>query len=80
MRVEIIVKVDGQVAQTHVQDVSGTLEQMEETLHSLGKRASNSALQASVNRVSGPRPLFRKRAATGGTKATKAAPSSGSTE
>jgi hypothetical protein len=80
MQVEIIVKVDGQVTKRHVQEVCGTLEKMEETIHALGKRVSNSALQASVNRVSGPRPLFRKTAVSGGTKGTRVARSSDSTD
>lgn len=73
MKVEISVKVDGQVVNVLVQEVNGTLEQMEETIHALGKRVSNSALQASVNTVVGPRPLFRTMAARGDTKATRAA-------
>ena len=63
MQVEIVVKVDGRLVKTHVQQVQGTLEQMEETIHALGKRVAGEALQASVDAVDGPRPLFRKRAA-----------------
>jgi len=62
MQVEIVVKVDGRLVKTHVQQVQGTLEQMEETIHALGKRVAGEALQASVDAVDGPRPLFRKRA------------------
>lgn len=69
MRVEITVKVDGELVKTHAQEVTGTLEQMEETIHALGKRVSNEALQASVDTVKGPRPLFRKREASCGTGA-----------
>lgn len=58
MQVEISVKVDGRVVKTHVQQVDGTLEQMEETVHALSKRVGGDALQASVNAVAGPRPLF----------------------
>jgi hypothetical protein len=72
MQVEISVKVDGRVVKTHVQQVSGTLEQMEEAIHALGKRISADALQSSVNAVAGPRPLFRKTAASGDTKDTRA--------
>lgn len=79
MQVEISVKVDGRVVKTLVQEVNGTLEQMEETVHALGKRVSADALQASVNAVAGPRPLFRKTAASGGTGGIKVEPSSGST-
>jgi hypothetical protein len=62
MQVEIAVKVDGRLVKTHVQQVQGTLEQMEETIHTMGKRVAGEALQASVEAVVGPRPLFRKRA------------------
>ena len=78
MQVEVVVKVGGRVVNTYVQEVGGTLEQMEEEIHELGKRVSNSALQASVNAMAGPRPLFRKRAASGGTKGTRVEPSSNS--
>jgi hypothetical protein len=67
MQIEIVVKVDGQLVKTHVQEVQGTLEQMEETIHALGKRVAAEALQASVDGMVAPRPLFRKRAARCGT-------------
>ena len=79
MQVEIAVKVDGRLIKTHVSEVSGTLEQMEEMIHALGKRAAGEALQATVEAVAVERPLFRKRAGLGVTKATKAARSWGST-
>jgi hypothetical protein len=79
MQVEIAVKVGGRVVKTQVAEVSGTLEQMEEAIHALGKRAAGEALQATVEAVEVARPLFRKRAERGVTKATKAARSSGST-
>jgi hypothetical protein len=62
MQVEITVKVDGRLVKTHVQQVQGTLEQMEETIHTLSKRVAGETLQASVDAVVGPRPLFRNRA------------------
>ena len=70
MQVEITVKVDGRVVKTHVQQVAGTLEQMEETIHALSKRVAGETLQASVEAVVPPRPLFRKRAERCGTKGT----------
>ena len=79
MQVEIAVKVDGRVVKTQVAEVSGTLEQMEEVIHALGKRAASQALQATVDAVAVPRPLFPKTVGPGGTKATKAAPSRDST-
>ncbi len=64
MQVEIAVKVDGKLVKTHVEQVSGTLEQMEESIHALGKRVACEALQGSVSAIVEPRPLFRKRAAS----------------
>jgi hypothetical protein len=60
MQVEITVKVNGQVVRQHVEQVSGTLEQMEEAIDALSRQVACTALQASVEAVSGPRPLFRK--------------------
>ncbi len=70
MQVEITVKVNGQLVKTHVAEVGGTLEEMEETIHALGKQVANHSLQASVEAVTNQRPLFRKRAASCDTKAT----------
>ena len=70
MQVEITIKVDGQPVKTHIKEANGTLAQMEETIHALGKRVAHEALQACVASVVGPRPLFRKTAdgcATGDT-------------
>jgi hypothetical protein len=69
MQVEVTVKVDGRLVKTHLQQVQGTLEQMEEAIHALGKRVAGEALQASVAAVVGPRPLFQKRVARCGTRA-----------
>ena len=76
MKVEITVKVDGRLVKTHTEQVEGTLEQMEETIHALGKRVAGQTLQASVEAVAGPRPLFRKRAGRCGTEGTDRARSS----
>jgi len=67
MQVEITVKVDGRLVKTHVQEVTGTLEQMEETIHALGKRVSNEALQASVDtgKLKGTRSVRPAAPATG---------------
>jgi hypothetical protein len=73
MQVEICIKVDGRVVKTHVQQVEGTLENMEETIHALGKRVAGDTFQASVNAVTGPRPLFRKTEESGGIAGTKVA-------
>ena len=64
---------------TPVQLVDGTLEQMEETIHAMGKRVAGDTLQASVNAVAGPRSPFRKTAASGGIADTRVARLSDST-
>lgn len=74
MQVEITVKVDGQLVKQHVEQVEGTLEQMEEKIHTLSKTVAGETLQASVDAVDPPRPLFRPRAASCDTKATRRAP------
>ena len=70
MQVEITIKVDGQPVKTCVQEAMGTLAQMEETIHALGKRVAHEALQTCVESMVGPRPLFRKRAGGCGTGVT----------
>jgi len=62
MQIEITVKVNGQVVREHVQQVDGTLEQMEETIDAMSREVACSALQASVDAVAPPRPLFRNKA------------------
>ncbi|MEN6644369.1 MAG: hypothetical protein ABFE08_18165 [Armatimonadia bacterium] len=69
MKVEITVKVDGRVVNTHVEQVGGTLEQMEEKIDALSRTVAGETLQASVDAVVQPRPLFRPRADGSGTKA-----------
>ena len=73
MEVEVTVKVDGRLVKTHVQQVEGTLDQMEEAIHALGKKVAGEALQASVDAVELPRPLFRKTAESCGTGDTSPA-------
>lgn len=79
MHVEISIKVDGQTVKTHQAELSGTLEEMEELTHALGKKVACDALQATVDVCRPPRPLFRPRAETCVTRAIKAAVSSAST-
>lgn len=62
MEVEITVKVDGRLVTQHVEQVAGTLEQMEETIDALSRTVAGDALQASVDSLPQPRPLFRPRA------------------
>lgn len=73
MQVEITVKVDGRLVKQHVEQVDGTLEQMEEKIHALSKSVAGETLQASVDAMVEPRPLFRRRADGCGTKGTKPA-------
>jgi hypothetical protein len=68
MQVEITVKVNGQVVKEHVEQVSGTLESMEEAIDAMSRRVACSALQASVEAVTPPRPLFQRQAENCGTK------------
>ena len=70
MQVEITVKVNGEVVREHVEQVSGTLEDMEEKIDALSRQVAVAALQASVDGVSAPRPLFRKREENSATKDT----------
>ena len=61
MKVEITVKVDGRVVTQQVEQVEGTLEQMEETIDALSRPVAGKTLQASVDAVPQSRPLFRQR-------------------
>ena len=60
MQVEISVKVNGQVVREHIEQVTGTLEDMEEKIDAMTRQVAGAALQASVDAVTPPRPLFRK--------------------
>ena len=60
MQVEITVKVNGQVVREHIEQVTGTLEDMEEKIDAMTRQVAGAALQASVDAVTPPRPLFRK--------------------
>lgn len=60
--IEITVKVKGQVVKQQVEQVDGTLEQMEEKIDAMSRALAASALQASVDSVTSPRPFFRHRA------------------
>jgi hypothetical protein len=64
MKVEITVKVEGQLVKKHVEQVDGTLEQMEEKIDTLARTVASETLQASVDAIPQPRPLFRQRAAS----------------
>lgn len=71
MQVEITVRINGEVVREHVEQVSGTLEDMEETIDTMSRLVAGAALQASVNAVTPQRPLFRKREANSATRDTK---------
>mgnify|MGYP006313098613 CR=1 FL=1 len=72
MKVEITVKVDGQLVTQHVEQVEGTLEQMEETIDALSRKIAGQTLQASVDAVPQSRPLFRPRVDPFDTRGTDA--------
>ena len=71
MQVEITVKVNGQVVREHIEQVTGTLEDMEEKIDAMTRQVAGAALQASVDAVIPPRPLFRKREENSATRDTK---------
>jgi hypothetical protein len=71
MQVEITVKVNGRLVREQMEQVSGTLEDMEETIDAMTRQVAESTLQASVDAVAPPRPLFRKTGESCVTKATK---------
>ena len=71
MQVEITVKVNGQVVREHIEQVTGTLEDMEEKIDAMTRQVAGAALQASVDAVTPPRPLFRKREENSATKDTR---------
>lgn len=76
MQVEITVKVEGRLVKQHVEQVVGTLEQMEEKITELGRTVACETLQASVDAVAQPRPLFRQAKGSCGTKDTRCGRSS----
>jgi len=69
-QLKVTIEIDGQVVQQLIEAVDGTLEQREETIDAMSRRLAAAALQASVDSVAAPRPLFRRRAARCDTKAT----------
>jgi len=71
MKVEITVKVNGEVVREHVEQVSGTLESMEEKIDAMSREVARDVLQASVDAVTAPRPPFRKREENSATRDTK---------
>ena len=75
MQVEITVKVNGKLVKRLVESVEGTLEQMEETVDALSRKVAGETLQASVDAIAAPRPLFRQRAAGCDTRAIRPGPS-----
>ena len=70
-RVKITVEVDGEVVDQVVEQVDGTLEEREEKIDALTRQLAAKTLQASVDRVAVPRPLFRRKAGNSGTKGSK---------
>ncbi len=70
-RIEITVKVNGQVVKQQIEQVDGTLEQMEEKIDAMSRELAAAALQASVDAVTPLRPLFPRTEGSGGTRDTK---------
>ncbi|MCP4246903.1 MAG: hypothetical protein GY778_07625 [bacterium] len=70
-QVKITVEVDGVVVEQVVEQVEGTLEQMEEKIDTLTRQLAAKTLQASVDRVAIPRPLFLRKGESSDTKGSK---------
>jgi hypothetical protein len=70
-QIEITVKVNGQVVKEQSEQVDGTLEQIEEKIDAMSRALAAAALQATVDAAPAPRPLFRRRAASCATKASR---------
>lgn len=70
-QVEITVRVNGQVVKQQVEQVDGTLEQMEEKIDAMTRALAAAALQASIDAMASPRPLFRPRGVNCDTKGSK---------
>ena len=70
-QVKITVEVDGEVVQEVLERVEGTLEQMEDRIDAMTRRLAAATLQASVDRVGVPRPLFLRKGENCDTKGTK---------
>ena len=69
--VKFTVEVNGQVVKEQVEQVGGTLEDMEEKIDAMSRELAAAALQASVDAVTPPRPFFRRTAENCGTRDTK---------
>jgi len=70
-QVEITIKVNGQLVKQQVEEVDGTLEQMEEKIDAMSRALAAAALQASVDAVRAPRPLFRRTGASSDTRGSR---------
>ncbi len=77
MKVEITIEVDGRLVKKHVEHVDGTLEAMEEKIHAMSRAVAGETLQASVQAVEAPRPLFLRTGVSSVTGATEGGRSSG---
>lgn len=71
MEIEITVKVNGKLVKQRVEQVDGTLYTMEERIDAMSRAVACDTLQAAVDAVVAPRPLFRKKAEGSATKDTK---------
>lgn len=70
-RVKITVEVDGEVVEQVIEHLDGTLEQREDKIDAMTRQLAAKTLQASVDRVAAPRPLFRRRGESSDTKGSK---------
>ncbi|MFQ5503049.1 MAG: hypothetical protein ACE5EQ_12260, partial [Phycisphaerae bacterium] len=70
-QVKITVEMDGEVVEQMIEEVDGTLERREEKIDALTRQLAAKTLQASVDRVAVPRPLFRRKAESSDTRDSK---------
>ncbi len=70
-QVKITVEVDGEVVDQVIEQVDGTLEQREEKIDALTRQLAAKTLQASVDQVAVPRPLFLRKGENSDTKDSK---------
>ena len=70
-QVKITVEVNGEVVEQVVEQVEGTLEQMEDKIDAMTRQLAAKTLQASVDHIEVPRPLFLRRGESSDTRGSK---------
>ena len=70
-QVKITVEVDGVVVEQVVEQIDGSLEQMEDKIDAMTRQLAAKTLQATVDRVVVPGPLFLRKGEDCDTKGSK---------